>query len=254
MGVLGMRFRRALSSRKKNSMLGAENDLKLSDKYSSDKGKSVQLAGSVLGDRSHVCAFFNNREDEYRLLLPFVRDGLERGEKIVYTIDPERRAEHTERLATWGIDAPTLLRNGRLELRTWSDTHLLEGYFDQHRTLKLFEEVVKNARRDGFPLTRFVTHMEWALKNEKQITDLLEYEARANEIWERQEGATNPVICTYDLTKFGGDVVVDVMRTHPMIIIGGILQENPFYVPPQQFLRELRERLGPKLTRISPDC
>ena len=32
------------------------------------------------------------------------------------------------------------------------------------------------------------------------------------------------------------------MRTHPMIIIGGILQENPFFVPPDEFLRELRER------------
>ena len=27
-----------------------------------------------------------------------------------------------------------------------------------------------------------------------------------------------------------------------MIIIGGILQENPFFVPPDKFLRELRER------------
>jgi len=27
-----------------------------------------------------------------------------------------------------------------------------------------------------------------------------------------------------------------------MIIIGGILQENPFFVPPDQFLQELRER------------
>ena len=32
------------------------------------------------------------------------------------------------------------------------------------------------------------------------------------------------------------------MRTHPMIIIGGILQENPFFIPPDEFLRELRER------------
>lgn len=32
------------------------------------------------------------------------------------------------------------------------------------------------------------------------------------------------------------------MRTHPMIIIGGILQENPFFVPPDEFLRELRSR------------
>lgn len=50
------------------------------------------------------------------------------------------------------------------------------------------------------------------------------------------------VICVYDLAKFGGDTVVDIMRTHPMIIIGGILQHNPFFIPPEEFLRELRER------------
>ena len=27
-----------------------------------------------------------------------------------------------------------------------------------------------------------------------------------------------------------------------MIIIGGVLQENPFFVPPDEFLRQLRER------------
>ena len=32
------------------------------------------------------------------------------------------------------------------------------------------------------------------------------------------------------------------MRTHPMIIIGGLLQENPFFVPPDEFLRELQQR------------
>jgi hypothetical protein len=29
-----------------------------------------------------------------------------------------------------------------------------------------------------------------------------------------------------------------------MIIVGGILHENPFFVPPDEFLRELRERAG----------
>jgi MEDS: MEthanogen/methylotroph, DcmR Sensory domain len=224
----------------------ADDNVKVSGKDTNESARRICLAGSALGDRCHVCAFFKSRDEEYRVLLPFVREGRERGEKIVHTIDPERRGEHLQRLAAGGIDVATLLQDGRFELRTWSDTHLLDGYFDQYRTLKLFEGVVKNAKQQGFPLTRFVTHMEWALKNEKQITDLLEYEARANEVWERQEGPINPVICTYDLTKFTGDVVVDVMRTHPMIIVGGILQENPFYVPPKKFLQELRERLGPK--------
>jgi hypothetical protein len=60
-----------------------------------------------------------------------------------------------------------------------------------------------------------------------------------NDVWSRHEDA---VICVYDLAKFGGDTVIDIMRTHPMVIIGGILLSNPFYVPPEVFLREFRER------------
>jgi hypothetical protein len=35
---------------------------------------------------------------------------------------------------------------------------------------------------------------------------------------------------------------MDIMRTHPMVIIGGLLQENPFFVSPDDFLAELRQR------------
>jgi hypothetical protein len=35
---------------------------------------------------------------------------------------------------------------------------------------------------------------------------------------------------------------MDVLRTHPMVIIGGVLQENPLYVPPTEYLRELQSR------------
>jgi len=60
-----------------------------------------------------------------------------------------------------------------------------------------------------------------------------------NDVWRRHEDA---VICTYHLGQFRGDEVIDIMRTHPMVIIGGILQQNPFYVPPGEFLSEFRQR------------
>lgn len=50
-------------------------------------------------------------------------------------------------------------------------------------------------------------------------------------------------MCCYDLSRFDAGVVIDVMRTHPMAIIGGILRENPFDIPPDQMLRELRGRV-----------
>jgi hypothetical protein len=35
---------------------------------------------------------------------------------------------------------------------------------------------------------------------------------------------------------------MDILRTHPQVIVGGILRENPYYVPPDEFLREVRGR------------
>ena len=56
------------------------------------------------------------------------------------------------------------------------------------------------------------------------------------------------VIYVYDLAKFGRHIVEDILRTHPMVLIGGIIQENPFFQPSDEFLRELRER---RTTRIN---
>jgi PAS domain S-box-containing protein len=37
-------------------------------------------------------------------------------------------------------------------------------------------------------------------------------------------------------------VIIDIVRTHPVVLVSGVLQENPFYVPPDEFLAELRAR------------
>ena len=216
------------------------------------RGQRIQLNRTSLGARAHICAFFDNHDDEYRVLLPFIKNGLESGEKAVHTIDPQRCDEHLQRLASAGIDVPALRESGQFELRTWADTHLREGRFHQQKTLALFAEVVKKAQQQGFPLVRFITHMEWALESVPGVDELLEYEANANAIWLHQDGPVNPVICTYDLTRFGGDMVVDIMRTHPVIIIGGILQVNPFFVPPDEFLRELRARNSARIKWRAP--
>jgi hypothetical protein len=39
-------------------------------------------------------------------------------------------------------------------------------------------------------------------------------------------------------------VVIDVIRIPTGVIIGGILQENPFFVPSDDLLREWREERG----------
>jgi MEDS: MEthanogen/methylotroph, DcmR Sensory domain len=131
------------------------------------------------------------------------------------------------------------MNTGQFELRHWQDAYLRNDRFDQDSMLALIEEVLQSGATSGYPLTRFVANMEWALLDNPCVGDLLEYETRLNYVLPKYD---DPVICTYDLSKFGANVVMDILRTHPVAIIGGVLQENPFFVPPEQFLLELRER------------
>jgi hypothetical protein len=85
--------------------------------------------------------------------------------------------------------------------------------------------------------------MDWAGDRRTHVDELIEFESRVNDLWTRHDDA---VICAYHLNRFSGDTVIDIMRTHPVVIVGGILQQNPFYVPPEQFLREVRDRRSPR--------
>jgi hypothetical protein len=199
----------------------------------------ISFAGSQLAETRHVCAFFNSEEEEYRVLLPFIRDGFACGHKAVHVVNPDQRSEHLERLVAAGIDSAAAERTGQFELRTNRETYLREGRFDQDRMLHAFEQIASGNASGGFPLSRIVCRMDWAAEGHSYLNDLIEFESRINHIWEHHDDA---VICTYRLGKFGGETVIDIMRTHPMIIIGGILQRNPFFVPPAEFLREIRER------------
>jgi hypothetical protein len=199
---------------------------------------SVTLAGSALKHRCHACAFFHDQEEEYRLLLPFVREGFAQQDKIFQIVDGRNREERLQRIGALGIDVAAAEASGQLEIRPWEDAHLRQSRFDQYAMLGLLEEVLGQGK-EGFGLTRFWADMEWSLENFPGVDDLVEYESRLNEVTSRFDDV---VVCAYDLNRFSATVVMDILRTHPQVIVGGILQENPFYMPPVQFLAELRAR------------
>src|SRR3954454_1672676 len=89
-----------------------------------DSEQPIRFAGSVLGAKRHVCAFFHNPDEEYRVLLPFIKEGFERGEKAFHIVDPKRRVEHALRLASAGINVEAAEKSGQFELRNWADAYL----------------------------------------------------------------------------------------------------------------------------------
>jgi hypothetical protein len=196
----------------------------------------VSFAGGVLDPYRHVCAFVNSRNEEYRVLDPFVTQGLEQGEKLLYLINAAERGNLVSHLRHLGFDMSTLLEEGRCEVRTWSETYLRGGTFDQAVMLDLLDQFLVGTRS---PRIRMVADMGWAVEQHDFSSLLIEYEARANFV---HPNHGHVVICVYDIAKFGGDFVIDILRTHPMALIGGVLQVNPYFVPPEEFLEELQSR------------
>jgi hypothetical protein len=199
----------------------------------------ITIAGSQLAVPRHVCAFFNSAEEEYRVLLPFIKEGFEQGDKAVHVLDPEQCPDHLSRLTGAGIDVARAQANDQLEIRSNAEAYLRDGRFDPDRMLQAFEAMARGRAAQGFSLSRIVCRMDWAVDRGSHVEQLVEFESRVNEVWRRHDDA---VICTYHLSKFGAETVIDILRTHPLVIIGGILQHNPFFIPPEQFLPELRER------------
>jgi MEDS: MEthanogen/methylotroph, DcmR Sensory domain len=201
--------------------------------------RSLQLDGRTLGHHRHICAFFHSVDEEHRVLRSFIKDGFDQGDKAFHLVGPECRDDHLRRLADAGIDVEEAMGSGQLEVRLWQDAYLREDRFDQDAMLALIEEQLESGTAPGSRHIRLLAHMEWSLLAKPGVDDLLEYETRLNHLIPKYD---DPVVCTYDLSRFGASVVIDILRTHPVVIIGGLLQENPFFVPPDQLLLEIRER------------
>jgi hypothetical protein len=178
-------------------------------------------------------------DEHYRVLGSFIKEGFAHGDKAFHLVDPARREDHLRRVAEAGVDVEAAVATGQLEVHPWEEGPLRGERFDQDTWLAGFEQVLQSGSASGYAKTRFLAQMEWALVDMPGINEMMEFETRVNYVVPKYD---HSVICAYDLTKFSASTVMYALRTHPVVIIGGLLQENPFYVDPDQLLLELREQ------------
>jgi methanogenic corrinoid protein MtbC1 len=185
----------------------------------------IHLAGTTLREHRHLCGFFHSRDERYRVLAPFVKDGIERGEKAFHVVDPARLVEHLHRLQAAGIDVRKARATGQLEVRGWDEVYLRGGRFDPDANTAFLSRVLAEAKDHGFPLTRVIAEMEWVFHDPTcGIEKLVQYEARANTTF---AGSPDPLLCTYDRSQFGTAEAMDAFAVHHLGIMYGVMHDNP---------------------------
>jgi hypothetical protein len=133
----------------------------------------VKLAGSELRHTCHVCAFFHSKDEEYRVLMPFIKEGIESGDRAFHVVDPEHRETHLGRLRQEGIDVATAEASGQLEVKRWQEAYLQDGHFDQYRMIETIKQALDPALKSLGKRTRPVANMEWALEDLPGVHDIL---------------------------------------------------------------------------------
>jgi len=196
--------------------------------------QSITVCGQQIERPGHICAFFTSREEEYETLIPYLRDGIEAGEQVVNVLDEVRVREHRDRLQAAGVtpDGP------QLAVATSEATYLADGHFDMARMVGFVREHLERAKAEG-KRVRTAGWMDWINRNAPGTRRVMEYEARMNLLTPTFDCT---FMCVYDLLKLDGEMIVDVMATHPYVVLKGRIRQNPFYVPPEVYLHELLNR------------
>ncbi len=199
----------------------------------------LSLAGTPI-EHFHVCAFFDSREEEYDVLIPFFKEALDQGEKTIHILNPANLDDHRQRLIHGGIDAHGCEACGQLELQTWQGAYLDDtGAFNKDRMLATLNATCEAATEAGYSRVRIMGNMDWVFDDRPGAQEILAYEAEVNDVLSRN---CQPAICVYDTAKLSGSMMMDLLRTHPLTLINGVVQENPFYTPAADMLQELRDR------------
>ncbi|QLC64865.1 MEDS domain-containing protein [Flavobacterium sp. LPB0248] len=204
-----------------------------------NKQTPFSVCGELLSAPMHICGFFDSREQQYEVIIPYILEGLEANDKVINILEGNRHGEHCRCLADNGISIAEKLSSGQLEVMASENSYIKDGEFAADKMYKMLEQTLLSASRAGYDSVRACGDMVWALKNLPGTDELLEYEARLNLLTPQHSVS---LICMYDISSFSSNTLTDILLTHPYVIKDGKISKNPHYVEPLELLSNLSSR------------
>ena len=188
---------------------------------------------SHLQPGDHLCCIYETDEEHRALLTPYLRQGLERNEKVVYIVDARTAETVLGYLREDGLEPRPYLDKGQLVILTVSDAYMREGAFIPDRMISFLRQETDRAVAEGYGALRVTGEMSWALRGLPGSHRLIEYESKLNTFI---PGSRSLAVCQYDKRRFSSEVLLQVLATHPIAVVGTETFENFHYVSPEEFL------------------
>lgn len=166
------------------------------------------FGGTYVARPRHAVAFYESEAESDAMLLPFIREGNERQERVVRLVAGARGDGGNGN----GVDV------------TLMDSLIYgDNRFEHEAVMERFAGIVRDSASLGFPLTRIIGDPAWMMRNNPNFPAV---ERRFNDLFADLDDV---LICAYDVSKFSSALIMESLRSHPLVLARGELRRNPFY-------------------------
>jgi DNA-binding CsgD family transcriptional regulator len=181
-----------------------------------------------IGPGTHICALYSGPAERDSLLVPFLREGIREGDRCLCLIDDADSGLVRDQVEEQRNAHPTR-RSDQLDVGRASDIYLHSGRFSVEHMISFLTGSLSRAAESDSPLLRAAGEMSWVLPQPEGTHNFFVYEAAINKIIKDKPAV---FMCMYDLRRFGVSMLVDVLKTHPKVLLDGMVLSNPDYLSP----------------------
>jgi two-component system cell cycle sensor histidine kinase/response regulator CckA len=164
---------------------------------------------------THICQFYQTKEDLIDTLVPYFKAGLEDNEFCMWVTSGPltvQDAKTSLKMAVRNVD--DYIESGQLEILDYSQWYTKSGKFDAREVLRGWVEEESQALKRGFDGLRFTGNTFWLERGDWR--DFAEYEKTVDNVI---SNCRILAICSYSLDKCGALEVLDVMVNHQAALV-----------------------------------
>jgi DNA-binding CsgD family transcriptional regulator len=185
---------------------------------------------------SHLGLFYDAEPDLRRVQLEFMRPAIDDPRQGIVLFGPpgiaSRLLGYLE--ADLGRSLDREVRGGRI-LVAHTDS-------DPDQLLENIREALATLKARGYAIIRFLGDVKWGAPGFPLPEDALWVESRLNDML-ADTGAL--VVCAYDVSQLPDKaLILGGLQTHPIMVIGDWVTDNPSYLAPTEYMRAFLLQMG----------
>ena len=208
---------------------------------------SVEGKSERIPPGSHILQLYNKVNEIAGVTARLLAVGLESSEKCLFAGAPSSVQELQQAIAKHGIDVAAAQESGQLVFISERDDLLVGKRFDPYHLLSTHQTFIAQALREGWKAVRISMDMSWLTADVATPEQILKYEAASDAVFTFQNA---PIVALmhYDYSKLPGQLVVEMLKLHPIAVVGKFIKRNPYYLNSEQYLLKIlrvnREKRG----------